>query len=432
MTSASRALKALAFVSTATIALAAEAQPPDEPAARIASLVRQLGSFTPEDRTKAESELRGLGTVTRPALEAAVTDRDPEIRARAANLLQQIKVAELWSPSLFKLRADRVLASQVFQALGDQTGNRVLVGDPYGAFLDTVVDVHYESGAFWQVLDDVCRMSDNHPRVQYDARRPGLLVIAGAAGFQPVAYSGPVRAAISTARRSFSEELKYENRNSETTHTFEFNLQMNWEDRFRLVAYRSQLDVVEAVTNDGAQLPARQGIATGWSVASAGTRQVSMTVRVEPPRGATHLDLMKLRWGLIAVGDMASLEFSDLSAGSVHCQDDVQLTVLGMEERAAGRFEISLAVSRDLAVPEPADLIFQENQVELFDAEGRALSLQGQQNSTGERGAQLKLGFVCESGTGRPHVMRFQYPRIRSQKELDIVFRDVPLPHASP
>ena len=157
------------------------------------------------------------------------------------------------------------------------------MGDQFGAFHDQDVKLTCAEGPFWEVLDALCLASENHFRPHYDSRSPGVVVVSGPPGKQPLAYAGPVRGRITSARRVFIEELNYEDVSSEKTHTFQINLEMMWEDRFRLVAYRSQPELVEALTDTGAQLTPSQASASGWNVATAGTRQLTMNLRLHPP-----------------------------------------------------------------------------------------------------------------------------------------------------
>ena len=58
------------------------------------------------------------------------------------------------------------------------------------------------------------------------------------------------------ARRVFTEELDHETGNTEVAHNFQLTLQFTWEDRFRLVAFRSQAELVEGVTDNHARVSA--------------------------------------------------------------------------------------------------------------------------------------------------------------------------------
>lgn len=400
---------------------------------RIARLIRELGSDNYEQRQRASQTLARLGSQTREQLAAAAKSIDPEVRLRALELLKQIKLRDLWSPSVVTMQCDAEPASKVVARLAEMTGNRLLVGDQYGTFQDGPVKLDYPDAPFWEVLDDLCRQSGNHVRSHYDTRNPGLVVVSGSPGKHPAAYAGPVRARISSARRVFIEELDYDELKSEKTHTFQFNLQMMWEDRFRLVSYRSQPELVEAVTDTGVQLSATQPAGSGWNVASPGTHQITTELRMHPPATtARALRLLRLRWGLIAVGDMNTLKVSELASTRPHRQDDVELLVESIQESPGGRYELSLLINRDLVIPEPQEVLFQENDVQLIDAEGRPFRKQGQTNSLTDSGIRLRISFTGESSDSKPSQLQFTYPRIRDRHDLEITFRDVPLPVARP
>ncbi|HUY36983.1 MAG TPA: hypothetical protein VMV69_29970 [Pirellulales bacterium] len=422
---------ALSAVLIPALATAAGARQADE--IRIARLIRDLGSDSFVDRDRASEELASLGPATRRQLEQAVEDPDPEVRLRAKDLLKRIRVSELWLPARVHYQERDVSASEALAAIVRETGNRVLVGDQYGAFRDQRVTLDHGDSAFWEVVDDLCRRSGNRVRPHYDTRTPGLVLVSGALGKNPLAYAGPVRAMVTHARRVFTEELDYEQLEAERSHTFQLDLQAMWEYRFRLVAYRSQPELVEAVTAGGAALAAAQATSGGWNIAGPGTRQVALSLRLHPPATtAGSIDTLKLKWGLIAVGDLATIEVADPYSTEPHFQDDVELVVENFQQGPGARCELTLVVVRDLVVPEPQELLFQENEVELFDAQGRAFHKQGQTNSLGERGAVSKLTFTGDSGDSVPKLLRFSYPRIRSQKDLEIVFHDVPLPTSRP
>src|SRR5262249_43198108 len=57
------------------------------------ALLPKLGAESPEERDKTESELRRLGPPVLPLLEAASTDKDPEIAARSKSLAEALRPA---------------------------------------------------------------------------------------------------------------------------------------------------------------------------------------------------------------------------------------------------------------------------------------------------------------------------------------------------
>ncbi len=436
----SRLSAAAAFITAATLVAAPQLSaepptPPSDPAAapRVARLVRELGADSFAVRTQASEELAKLGATARAEIVAATHSDDPEVRLRAKDLLRAINTSDLWSPSRFTCPESAMAAAALLKQVSEQTGNHVLVGDQFGAFADCEVQLDFAVADYWQVLDEICRQSGNHCRTHYDSRKPGVVVVTGAPGRQPLAYAGPVRGRITSARRAFTEEVSYEDLRSEKTHTFQVNLEMTWEDRFKLVAYRAQADVAEATTDTGTRVTAATPTSSGWNVAGSGMRQVTMNLRLNPPpANARELESLKLTWGLIAVGDMVNLDVNDLTSREPHFQDDVELVIDNLQPATGGRYDLVVTVRRDLNMPEPQEILFQEHELELLDDAGQPLRKLGQTPTLADHGAMLKASFSAESEEQTPHKLRFTYPRLRSQRELEITFRHVPLPMGKP
>jgi hypothetical protein len=366
-------------------------------------------------------------------LEQAATDADPEIRLRAKELLKRLKIEELWQPTAFRYDAVGKPASEAVTAIGEQTGNHVLLGDQYGSFDDKPFDVRFERAEFWPAIDELCRRTGNRLRPHFDPRQPGVVLTAGEAGRFPIAYAGPVRAHITSARRAFSEDLDYETSKADVSHTFQINFQMLWEDRFRLTAYRSQPELVVAKTDVGTTISSTQPSVTGWNLPGSGTRQVTMNLRLHPsPTAAKKLDVLTLRWGLVAVGDIAELRVDDLHAKSPYYQDDIELRVEEVDTSMGQRCELTVFVIRDLVATDAHEAYFQECEWELVDQNGVPYRKQGQTNSREEDGARIKLTFIGENAESRPQSLKLSYPRIRSQRDVILTFRDVPLPSGRP
>lgn len=433
--SAATALIAVAtFLASPQLGAEPPASPADPAAApRVARLVRDLGADSFAVRTQASEELAKLGANARAEVVAATHSDDPEVRLRAKDLLRAIITSDLWSPARFTCPEGPTAAAVLLRQLAEQTGNHVLVGDQFGAFADGDVRLDFAAADYWQVLDEICRQSGNHCRTHYDSRKPGVVVVSGAPGRQPLAYAGPVRGRVTSARRAFTEEVSYEDLRSEKTHTFQLNLEMTWEDRFKLVAYRAQADVAEAMTDNGTRVTAATPTSSGWNVAGAGMRQVTMNLRLNPPpANARELESLKLTWGLIAVGDMVHLDVGNLASREPHFQDDVELVIDSFQPATGGRYDLVVTIRRDLNMPEPQEILFQEHELELLDDAGQPLRKLGQTPTLADHGAMLKASFSADSEEQKPAKLRFTYPRLRSQRELEITFRHVPLPTGKP
>jgi hypothetical protein len=399
----------------------------------VARLIQQLGSNRYLDRHEADRQLSKIGPDFRKQLEDAALSDDPEIRLRARTLLEKLKVNQLWAPGAVHFDAKGVPASKTLAALAVQTGNHILVGDQFGPFAEKPLELSFPQTTYWQAVDEVCRATGNHVRPHYDTRTPGIVVTSGAAGKQPVAYAGPLRAQITSARRVFIEQVDFENMKSELTHTFQLDLQMMWEDQFRLLAYAAAPELAESRTDTGVRVVAAQPSVSGWNVVAPGTRQLTASVRLSPPPlAAKKLSTFALKWNLVAVGDMATIEVEDPQPKSQFHQDDVTLTIESFSKQTAARYEVALVVSRDIAMPEPQEILFHENDVELLDKTGRPMRQQSQSNLLTERGVELKTTFVGETSESAPHKLRFSYPRLRARRDMEIIFRDVPLPASRP
>jgi hypothetical protein len=385
-------------------------------------------------RQAAEQEIFTLGVAGKQQLEAAAQSSDPELRLRAQRLLKQLKREALWQGSTVSLVADKIKASAAVRAVSEQTGNDLAVGDQYGTFADADIGLQHPESLFWRAVDDVCRKSKNRVRARYGSGKPGLVCVSGHLGQFPVAYQGPVRGQLTSAKRVFVEEFDYENRASETTHTFQLNLVMSWEDRFRLVAYQSHLSVAEAATDRPIRLVDHKPAESGWQVVDKSSRQHTTSLRIQPPpQTANKLGRLTLHWDLIAVGDMQTLEVTDLKPDVEHRAEDLGILINETDNPSGTRWELTVALSRDLVVPEPEEVLFVENEFELYDQDQQAFSGQGVSRLGITNGAaRMKLSFVAPSSESVPTRLVVRYPRIRDGRTLAVTFHDVPLPCALP
>ncbi len=412
--------------------MALGADPEERPDVRVARLVKELGASDFSTRRRAYDQLEKVGPEGRLKLEQAANDADPEVRLHARRLLEQLRLEDLWAPRRVTFKSVDEPASKVLLQLAAQTGNHVHIGDPYGNFAEKQLDVDYANCNYWEALDDICRRTGNRVRPHYDMHTPGVVVSSGPIGKHPKAYAGPVRAQITSARRVFIEEVNYDEQKSELTHGFQINLQFTWEDRFQIVGY-GQPELVEGRTDNHVVLSSAQPAGASWNAANRGLRQVTASIKLNPvPVSAQSLDTFAIRWGLIAIGEPATLEIADLAVDRPHGQDDVVATVEGLEKLGAGKVTLTLNVQRDLALPEPFEVVYQEYETELIDEQGRPFRLQGQTHALTDRGVQLKISYIGESPDSQPRAVRLKYPKLRARRDLQLVFRNVPLPVSKP
>ncbi len=412
---------------------AAFSQPPDREPVRVAALIKDLGDSDFATRRGAYQRLAKLGAAGRAELEKSLTAADPEIRLRAGQLLEAIRADDLWAPRLVTLQATDKSASEVLKQLAAQAGNHIHVGDPYGQFAEAKLSVSFIGVEYWQAIDDVCRQTNNRVRPHYDAHTPGMVVSAGSPGNFPRAYSGPVRGLIISAKRHFIEELSYEEGKSDLTHSFHLNLQFNWEDRFAIVGYATQPELVEGVTDNGVILSAAQPSGGGWNATSRGLRQVTASLKLNPvPVSAKTLETFTIRWGLIATGEPKTIEIKQFEVDKPHAQDDLVVSLDAIEEPTTGKYILTINVLRDLALPDPQEVLFREYEVELIDQNGTAFRIQNLSPALTDRGVQLRVTFMGDSAESKPGLLKLHYPGLRTKRDVHLTFRDVPLPIEKP
>ncbi|MEX2113650.1 MAG: hypothetical protein WD845_10720 [Pirellulales bacterium] len=411
----------------------ADDAPPSPAEPRVARLIRELGAPEYATRERANARLSEFGEETREQLEQALEHEDLEVRLRAGRLLDDLKVDQLWRASRVEFAAEGATASQALAALARQSGNHIHIGDPYGNFADGKLDADVGPMDYWQAVDQICDRAGNRIRPHYDMHTPGIVVSAGAPPRYPRAYGGPVRGEITEARRVFIEELKYEEQRAELTHSFQVNLKFGWEDRFQIVGYASQPELVEAVTDNHVVCSPAQPSGSAWNATTRGLRQVTANLKLNPvPITAKSFAVFTVRWGLIAVGEPAVLEIDDFESKRTFAQDDVAATVVSVERGPAAKISLTLNVTRDLSMPDPREVIFQEYSVDVLDADGRKFRVQSQSPSLSDGGVQLKLTLSGESPDSEPKLIKLHYPRLRSRRNVELTFRDVPLPTGRP
>lgn len=420
-------------IATLLVAVTRAEEPDAARELRVARLIRNLADTDFTRRQAADDELAALGQQSRAQLEAALKDPDVEVRLRAGRLLKRLQLEALWAGSPAEVTASGESAAAILKQLATQSGNHIHIGDPYGSFNEKQLDVDYRGKTYWEAVDDLCLKTGNRVRPHYDMHTPGIVISAGSPGRFPRAYAGPVRGAITTARRMFLEEVSYEELKAELTHGFQFTMQFTWEDRFRIVGYATHPELVEAVTDNHVVLSSAQASGGGWNATSRGLRQVTGTLKLNPiPISAQSLSVLKVKWGLIAAGETATLEIPQPKEGQSHAQDDVALRIEEIQWQSSSKYVVTVGITRDLALPDPAEVLFQEYELEVIDAEGRAFRAQNQSHAITENGVQLKLTTIGESAESKPCTIRLRYPKIRAKRDVVLTFRDVPLPVSRP
>lgn len=405
--------------------------PQSQPPERVARLIRDLGSDSYLRRQAAGEQLKALGSVSILPLEVAKDSADPEVRIRAQDLLQELKLSALWEATPVTIAAENRAAADLFREIARQSGNGLTLGGGDSGVNDVPLTANFERTPFWQVVDDLCRQSGNKLAKFTDRTETRLGISRGEQSVAPVAYSGPLRGQVLSVKRAFSEELNFTGRPARA-HTFQLMLQLEWEERFRLIGYRQAPRVVEAVTESGEVLELTARAVDDWVAASPGSRQVTFKLELSPPPiAAQRIARLRLAWEVSAAGDFAEVIVPDLGTSKIYEAQDARITLESHIIRPYQRQELQVRIDRVFPDWQPREMFYLENEVQLLDADGKQLKLEQADWSSQSTGLMVRARYLG-STAGPPKTVRVKYPRLRDRREIEIEFADIPLPRTLP
>jgi hypothetical protein len=177
-------------------------QVPEE-TADYSELVAKLGARRYAERETASRALEELGGAALPALRAARTARDPEVRNRAGGLVQKIEGALLTQPTRVRLDFERTPLPDVVRSLSRQAGFKVvLYPDGLPRWKYSRVTLHEpEPVTFWKAMDRLCDAAvlQSYPEMHGIAgpREPTFALTDGASRVPTPNYDhGPFRVSL--------------------------------------------------------------------------------------------------------------------------------------------------------------------------------------------------------------------------------------------
>ncbi len=402
-----------------------------QPQERIARLVKQLGDADYRQRAEATEALEQLGGRAREPLIRVAASSEPEVALRAEALLARLRRNALWGGHAVTLPA-RGTPVELLKVAARQAGAGLSVPAAIRQSNPSPIAVSNREQDFWPAVDGICRTAGLRLSPHGDPRQRGFVLVRQVDLAYPVAYAGPIRAELTTARRSLTELLHYDTRESQIQETFQIAMQLMWEDRLRLAAYQEVPAVTRAVTDTGVELHATGNRSRQWNVVSRRSQQLSTKIQLTPPpTAAEKLTLLELGWNMVALAEMAELVVPSPAPGSRHFQDDLMLSIEEIAVQSGRRVRVAVLLRRDLLPVEPREVQIHECRLSLLDPEGKPLAEQTHTGSLRKDGIRLVATFRG-GDDDRPFTLKLRYPRMRDRREVRIVFRDVPLPHAQP
>jgi hypothetical protein len=140
--------------------LSTRAAPPPKESGQTARLIAELGSKNFRDRESATQALGRLGTRVLDALRRAAQGSDPEIRRRAALLVQKIEQQlerdRLLAPRRLRLAYENVSVTEAINDLARRTGYPIVPGDR-SRLADRRLTMDTGETTFWEAFDQLCR-----------------------------------------------------------------------------------------------------------------------------------------------------------------------------------------------------------------------------------------------------------------------------------
>ena len=236
----------------ATMALAVQAEAgTDSPdlALEVARLVRRLDARELDDREAAEKALIKMGPKVLeflPAGEKRVPAEAKQRLDRIKVLLQKQQAEAAAANSTITLSGERMLLSEIFEAIQEQTGNTIKFGQGGPDPPPVRLDIDYKDAPFWptfdKILDDTSLAVDT-----YNAERVLSLHVARGemkSRVKTASYDGPFR--FQAVRVDASRDLRID-----TDSSMSLTLEIAWEPRFRPISLQQQMSEIELADENG-------------------------------------------------------------------------------------------------------------------------------------------------------------------------------------
>ena len=432
------------------------------------ALVNDLGSSRFNQREAAEKSLGLMGRIALPALRAALSNKDPEIRSRAALIVNRIEGSLLVEPTMVTLDFSESLLPDALATINQRSGLRLsLTPDGPGVWLGRRLSVR-EDGAipFWKAIDSICEAGQLHyvfgGQSDFEHGDSTFGLYDGFASSQGMfSDHGPFRVQLASLRYESELHLSTERAKVEKARSGEigrdsslkprelaskqFFLQMlvGAEPRLSL-APAGAVKLLEAVDDQGHSLviPGQDEIVNHDSGYLGVNSSPLIHLRVDlayPERSGSRLKKIK---GAIPVivstrrPEPIEIPLNDAS-GKSFTQNTVKLSVgelhLGGPDQAA-TIELSIKVADDQNRStdlngDNGDLrsIASPQQLEVVDAAGRMIPWFPSSSFFNGEEAKLTLTLLDRGMPMVPTLIRY-HEVIRNRTEVPFEFRNLPLP----
>jgi hypothetical protein len=282
------------------------AAPADEPTAQAKAKVKQLVDLLDDAdgarRDAAAKALLKMGPDILPLLSdpsRKLSPRQSEVVTDLVKKLRALQGEEGLAPKIVTLVGSCTLEKALAE-LSKQSGNPV--EDRRNNKSEANFELDLNKVPFWQALDRIARESDTRLDLY---QRDGVLALVDGPYREPAAgisYNGIFR----TVARTIRSQLDLDSDMA----TYEVNLEITWEPRFRPFFIEPRPDSLE-VLDDKKQLLA--GAEQNGGRVPVDGRAASIDLRLPPiPRAARNLALLKGKLALLGPSKWLTFTFDDL------------------------------------------------------------------------------------------------------------------------
>jgi hypothetical protein len=452
-------------------------QRPGEPADP-GELVARLGASRYADREAASQALVQLGRPALVALRTARDARDPEVRNRAASLVQKIEGSLLTQPTMVRLDFDRALLTDALQSLSQQAGFKLVL------YPDTLPGWKYrkvtlrepEPVPFWKAIDLLCdaALLQHNPGLHGIAgpREPTFALTDGALRTLTPNYDhGPFR--VSLLGIHYQRDLNFgapgmavgaafEKRealprparvmnaprsriNPVTSVQFTAQLLVAAEPRL-FISQSGALQITEAIDDRGNSLSAQAGnrpVVNRFAGYLGVMNGSVLQLQAQLHRPATPGETIKKLRGVIPLSissrspDPLVVPLDPGSVGKRFANADVQVTLHGIRTTPnSPQTQVEISVKANER-PSPADNVdsdafgdvyrpdMHRQHLEIMDSRGRLISWFP--SAVDSETSQLTLTLTNVPASGPLKELRY-YTLTRATLNLPFEFTDIPMP----
>ena len=388
-------------------------------------LVDELASPDFTVREQAHRALLKLGPAAEDALRRGAESQDVEQRLRVESILRQVNRHKLWEPAHIDFQCQKAPVLDVFRVIAEQSGNPIN-WDRSAKTITTPVDIDWKNTIYWQAIDEACRKGNVIARQFDDPNRAGAVLNLGDPGACPVAYAGPLRLTLLSARHALSDSLNYGGGVVDRQEHFNLTFALHWEQRLHLCRYVGRPAVIQAVTETGQDLALAGSSKVGSMHISRRQRQLVLPARLRPPDGSPkRLSRLVVELTLEAAGDFRQFEVKTDEPGCRVEYAGYELELIAMESKQA-QWELSLRWTR----PIPYDKINATDMVDehltILDSGGKPL-LFNQRRVVGDK-ISVRYVLQVQKKRGRPAKLRYHVALLHSPRTVRFTYQDVPLP----